>query len=67
MTLKDKLMIYISRKYSELEADKANLNSIRFRGSFDSLDIYELMRSDIRIQCWSEFIDELFSIVLNIK
>ncbi len=64
MTLKDKLILYISKKSNLLEIDKATLNDTRRYKPMDSLDMYECMRGDIRIQCWNEFIDELLSIVI---
>lgn len=65
MTLRDKLMIYIYRKMSQLESDRNELRvNLRFH-AVDSLDMYEIMREEIRISAWNEFIDELFNIVLN--
>ena len=67
MNVKDKLMIYIYRKMTELEKEKDDIRrQLRFQ-PMDSLDMYELMRSDIRINAWNEFIEELFNIVLNCK
>lgn len=67
MSLKENLMIYIYNKMTEMEMDKENLLAMRFKGSFDSLDIYEIMRSDIRIQCWNEFLDDIYKIVFSFK
>lgn len=67
MTIKDKLMIYIYRKMTQLENDKEEIkNQLRFQ-PMDSLDMYELMRNDIRINTWNEFVKELFEIVINCK
>lgn len=67
MRLRDALIIYTYRKMNEIEQDKEVLNSSRYKGAFDSLDMYELMRADIRLQCWKEFIDDLYKIILNWK
>ena len=67
MTLRDKLMVYIYRKMSDLENEKESVrHQLRFQ-PVDSLDMYELMRNDVRISAWNEFLDDLFSIVLNCK
>lgn len=67
MTLRDKLMIYIYRKMSELENEKDSVrHQLRFQ-PMDSLDMYELMRNDVRISAWNEFISELFNIIFNCK
>lgn len=67
MNIKDKIMIYIYRKMTELEQDKENLRYQVRTQPMDSLDMYEIMRSDIRLQTWDEFMKELFNIVLNCK
>lgn len=67
MTLKDKLMIFIYRKMTKLENEKEQLrHQIRYQ-PLDSLDLYELMREDVRLSAWKEFIDELFAVILNCK
>lgn len=67
MTLKEKLIIYVYHKTNQMEQDKEILNANRRKGTFDSLDMYELMRSDIRIQCWDEFLRDFYSIIFNCK
>lgn len=67
MTIKDKLMIYIYRKLTELENEKDVLRQQLRYQPVDSLDMYEIMRNEIRISAWNEFIKELFNIVLNCK
>lgn len=67
MTIKDKLLIYINRKYCELEASKSQLNHNRRYYPMDSLDYYESMRTDIEIQCFKSFVDDITAIVLNCK
>ena len=60
-------MIYIYRKTNELEEDRNQLRSqIRYH-PVDSLDLYEIMRDDVRISAWKEFIDELFAVIINCK
>lgn len=67
MTVRDKLMIYIYRKMNDLENEKETVRQqVRFQ-PMDSLDMYEVMRADIRINAWNEFIRDLFDIVLNCK
>lgn len=67
MTVRDKLIIYIYRKMNDLENEKETVrHQVRFQ-PMDSLDMYEVMRSDIRINTWNEFMHELFEIVLNCK
>lgn len=67
MTVRDKLMIYIYRKMNDLENEKETVRQqVRFQ-PMDSLDMYEVMRADIRINAWNEFMHELFEIVLNCK
>ena len=52
---------------NELEDDKRTVHTqIRYQ-PMDSLDMYEVMRAEIRIDTWNEFIKELFNIVLNCK
>ncbi len=67
MTIKDKILIYIYRKISLLENEKEQLRHQLMYQKLDSLDMYEIMRDDIRINAWNEFIDELFTIVINCK
>lgn len=67
MSLKDKLMIYIYRKSNELDDER---NQLRYQLRYhpvDSLDLYEIMRDDVRISAWKEFVDELFNIIINCK
>lgn len=67
MTLKDKLMIYIYRKTNQLEDERNQLRSQLRYQPVDSLDLYEIMRDDVRISAWKEFIDELFTVIINCK
>lgn len=49
MTLKDKMILYVYHKGNELENEKETLNSQRRYQIMDTLDMYENMRSEIRI------------------
>ncbi len=67
MTIKDKIMIYIYHKLNDLESEKNEINrSLRFQ-PMDSLDMYELMRSEIRISAWNEFVNDIYKIIINCK
>lgn len=67
MTLKDKLMIFIYRKMNQLENEREQLRfQLRYQ-PLDSLDLYELMREDVRLSAWKEFVEELFTIIMNCK
>lgn len=67
MTIKDKLMIYIYKKSCFYEQQKKDLDYKRRYFPMDSLDIYETMRQDIEIECFENFLLELYQIVLNCK
>lgn len=58
MTLKDKLIIYCYHKSNELENEKECLRRQRRFETMDSLDIYENMRADIRVDAFNEFIND---------
>ena len=64
MTLKDKIILYIYNKGNELENEKETLKVQRRYQIMDSLDIYENMRAEIRVNAFNEFIQELFKIVM---
>lgn len=67
MSLKDKLMVYIYHKMTKLDNEKEQLrHQIRYQ-PLDSLDLYELMREDVRLSAWKEFVDELFAVIMNCK
>ena len=67
MTLRDKLIVYIYRKQNELESERELLRFQVRSTPMDSLDMYEAMRSDVRISAWNEFISDLLNIILNCK
>lgn len=65
MKLIDKLIIYTYNKMNELENEKEELRRQIRRQPVDSLDLYEIMRTDIRLECWNEFITDLYRIIIN--
>ena len=67
MTVKDKLMIYVYRKGCELEERKKEISYHRKYQPCDSLDLYEIMRQNIEIECFNEILDDIYRIVLNCK
>lgn len=67
MSIKDKLMIYIYRKSCFYEEQKKDLLYRRQHYPIDSLDMYEIMRQDIEIECYENLLVELYQIVLNCK
>ena len=67
MTIKDKLMIYIYRKSCMYEQQKKDLLYRRQHHPMDSLDMYEIMRQDIEIECFEQLLQELHQVVLNCK
>lgn len=64
MTLKDKMILYVYHKGNELENEKETLNSQRRYQVMDTLDMYENMRSEIRINAFNEFVQDLFKIIM---
>ena len=66
MTIKDKLLIYINRKMNETEFLKNNCKE-NFKNSNDSLEMYEKLREEIRIECLEEIINDIFKIVFYCK
>lgn len=67
MTVKDKLMIYVYRKSCELEERKKQNTYNRRYQPCDSLELYELMREDIEIECFNQLLNDIYQIVLNCK
>lgn len=67
MTFKDKLMVYIYNKNTQLENDSETLKFQIRTQPMDSLDHYEVMCDKIRIQAWKEFLNEIYAIVINCK
>ena len=67
MTIKDKLMMYVYRKTNEIENEKEELRRHLRYHPVNSLDMYEILRDEIRANAWKEFIDEIFAIIINCK
>lgn len=65
MTLKDKLIVWVYHKTNKLESEKITLLEQRRYQAMDSLDLYENLRAEIRIDAWNEFISEFFQILLH--
>lgn len=64
MTLKDKLILYVNNKGTQLENEKNDLKYQRKYMTMDSLDLFENMRADIRIEAFNEFVKDLFRIIM---
>ena len=64
MDLKDKIIVYLHNKANKMELEKQEINEIRRYRPLDSIDYYEILRSDIKIECWNEFIKELMSLII---
>lgn len=63
MTLKDKLIVYCYNKLNSLEYEQTVLREQRRYHTMDSLDMYENMRAQIRIDTFNEFIKEILSLM----
>lgn len=48
---------------NSLENDKVYLREQRRYHTMDSLDLYENMRAEIRVDAWDEFMRDLFRII----
>lgn len=64
MKLIDKLIVYTYNKMCELENEKEEMRRQIRRQPLDSLDLYEILRQDIRLECWNEFINDLYRIII---
>lgn len=67
MKIKDKLILWVYEKTTQIENEKAILLEQRRFQAMDSLDMYENLRAEIRLNAWNEFIGELFKILLHCK
>ena len=65
MSLRDRLICYVYNKSNRLDSEKETILQQRRYQAMDSLDMYENMRSDIRIEAWNEFVQDLLRIILN--
>lgn len=64
VNIKDKVIVYLYNKSNQFEIEKQQINEIRRYRPLDSLDYYEILRSEIKIECWNEFIDDLMRLIL---
>ena len=64
MNIKDKIIIYLYNKSSQFEVEKRQIDEIRRYKPLDSLDYYEILRSEIKIEYWNEFIDDLMRLII---
>lgn len=67
MNLRDKLMIYIYRKGTEIENEEKDLKTSLRLSALDNLDHYEILLHRIRIQAFNEFLTDLYNILINCK
>lgn len=67
MRLRDNLIIWLQRRSNELELERNQLKYQRQFEVMDPLDIYEMIRAEIRIDAWNEFVSELLRIILHTK
>ena len=65
MNIKNKVIIYLYNKSNQFEIEKQQINEIRRYRPLDSFDYYEILRSEIKIECWNEFIDDLMRIIVH--
>lgn len=64
MDIKSKIIVYLYNKANKMEIEKQEINEIRRYRPLDSIDYYEILRSDIKIECWNEFINELMRLII---
>ena len=67
MNLRDKLMIYIYRKGTQIEDEEKDLKTSLRLSALDNLDHYEILLHRIRIQAFNEFLTDLYNILINCK
>ena len=67
MTIKDKLLIYVYRKGSELEQEIDSVNIHSRHMPLDSIEHFEAMNTKMRVTAWKEFLDDLYRIIINCK
>ena len=65
MKLKDKLIVYIYNKQTQIEQEEQDLKTSLRLSELDNLDHYEILLHRIRLQAWNEFIKDLYNIVIN--
>ena len=64
MTIKDKILVWIYHKSNKIEDEREELRINRRYYPMESLDLYEQMRQQIRLDTWKEFLSELMQIVM---
>lgn len=64
MDIKSKIVVYLYNKANKMEIEKQEINEIRRYRPLDSIDYYEILRSDIKIECWNEFINDLMRLII---
>lgn len=67
MNLRDKLMIYIYRKGTQIEDEEKDLKTNLRLSALDNLDHYEILLHRVRIQAFNEFLTDLYNILINCK
>lgn len=67
MNLRDKLMIYIYRKGTQIEGEEKDLKTSLRLSALDNLDHYEILLHRVRIQAFNEFLTDLYNILINCK
>lgn len=67
MNLRDKLMIYIYRKGTQIEYEEKDLKTSLRLSALDNLDHYEILLHRVRIQAFNEFLNDLYNILINCK
>lgn len=67
MNLRDKLMIYIYRKGTQIEDEEKDLKTSLRLSALDNLDHYEILLHRVRIQAFNEFLTDLYNILINCK
>lgn len=67
MNLRDKLMIYIYRKGTQIEDEEKDLKTSLRLSALDNLDHFEILLHRVRLQAFNEFLTDLYSILINCK
>lgn len=67
MKIRDKLLVYIYNKQTQIEQEEKDLKTALRLSALDNLDHYEILLHRIRLQSWNEFISDLYRIVINCK
>jgi hypothetical protein len=67
MNLRDKLMIYIYRKGTQIEDEEKDLKTCLRFSALDNLDHYEILLHRVKIQAFNEFLTDLYNILINCK